>query len=95
MKDSNSKPVTAALSAAFLAAAISPLASADVNPFSATPLTAGYDIVSAGSHEGKCGEGKCGEGEDKAGEGKCGEGKCGEEKTSEGKCGEGKCGGEG
>jgi len=95
MKKSNAKPVTAALSAAFLATAISPLASAEVNPFSATPLTAGYDVVSAGEHEGKCGEGKCGEGEDKTAEGKCGEGKCGEseEKSAEGKCGEGKCGG--
>lgn len=80
------KPVTAALGAAFLATAISPMASADVNPFSATPLNAGYDIVNADDHgdhddhEGKCGEGKCGEsdsGKDKGEEGKCGEGKCG------------------
>ena len=97
------KPVTAALGAAFLASAIAPAASADVNPFSATPLNAGYDIVNAGGHgakdgEGKCGEGKCGEG--KCGEGKCGgeskgeEGKCGEGKCGEDKCGEGKCGGD-
>ena len=81
------KPVTAALGAAFLASAIAPAASADVNPFSATPLNAGYDIVNTGAHEGKCGEGKCGEG-------KCGEGKCGgdADKGAEGKCGEGKCG---
>ena len=96
MSKLKAKPVTAALGAAFLATAISPIASADVNPFSATPLNAGYDIVNAGDHEGKCGEGKCGEskGEDKGEEGKCGEGKCGGDakKDGEGKCGEGKCG---
>lgn len=77
------KPVTAALGAAFLATAISPIASADVNPFSATPLNTGYDIVNADDHEGKCGEGKCGEGDSSEGDAK---------KDSEGKCGEGKCG---
>jgi len=85
MSKFKAKPLTAALGAAFLATAISPIASADVNPFSATPLNNGYDIVNADGHEGKCGEGKCGEskgGEDKGEEGKCGEGKCGE-----GKCG--------
>ena len=94
MSKFKAKPVTAALGAAFLATAISPIASADVNPFSATPLNAGYDIVNAGDHEGKCGEGKCGE--SKGEEGKCGEGKCGgdAEKDAEGKCGEGKCGGD-
>lgn len=97
MSKIKTKPVTAALGAAFLATALSPIASADVNPFSATPLNTGYDIVNAGDHEGKCGEGKCGEskgGEGKGEEGKCGEGKCGGDakKDSEGKCGEGKCG---
>lgn len=89
------KPVTAALGAAFLASTIAPVASADVNPFSATPLAAGYDIVNAADgHEGKCGEGKCG-GDSKGEEGKCGEGKCGgDSKGEEGKCGEGKCGGD-
>ena len=80
MSKFKAKPLTAALGAAFLAAAISPIASADVNPFSATPLSTGYDIANADGHEGKCGEGKCGEskgGEDKGEEGKCGEGKCG------------------
>ena len=82
MSKIKANPVAAALGAAFLATAISPIASADVNPFSATPLNTGYDIVNAGDHEGKCGEGKCGEG------------KCGGDakKDSEGKCGEGKCG---
>ena len=97
MSKIKANPVAAALGAAFLATAISPIASADVTPFSATPLNTGYDIVNAGDHEGKCGEGKCGEskgGEDKGEEGKCGEGKCGGDakKDSEGKCGEGKCG---
>ncbi|NQY02782.1 MAG: hypothetical protein HRT76_05875 [Halieaceae bacterium] len=96
------KPLAAALGAAFLATSLSPLASADVNPFSAQQLSGGYDLASFGGHakdgEGKCGEGKCGEGkcgDEKAeGEGKCGEGKCGGDKAEgEGKCGEGKCGG--
>lgn len=85
------KPVTASLGAAFLATAVSPMASADVNPFSANTLSNGYELVNAAGHaEGKCGEGKCGEG--KCGEGKCGEGKDHETKDGEGKCGEGKCG---
>ena len=104
MSKFKAKPLTAALGAAFLATAISPIASADVNPFSATPLSTGYDIVNADGHEGKCGEGKCGEskgGEEKDKEGKCGEGKCGGDAKdsteakgahAEGKCGEGKCG---
>ena len=73
------KPLAAALGAAFLATSISPLLSAEVNPFSAQQLSGGYDLASYGSHdgEGKCGEGKCGEGEKSEGEGKCGEGKCG------------------
>ena len=104
MSKFKAKPLTAALGAAFLATAIAPAASADVNPFSATPLSTGYDIVNADGHEGKCGEGKCGEskgGEEKGKEGKCGEGKCGGDAKdsseakgahAEGKCGEGKCG---
>jgi len=88
------KPLAAALGAAFLASAVAPMASADVNPFSAQQLSGGYDLVSFGKHgEGKCGEGKCG-GDKAEGEGKCGEGKCGGDKAEgEGKCGEGKCGG--
>lgn len=85
MSKFKAKPVTAVLGAAFLATAISPMATADTSPFSATPLNTGYDIVNAddhADHEGKCGEGKCGEsdsdsGKDKGEEGKCGEGKCG------------------
>ena len=93
------KPLAAALGAAFLATAISPLASAEVNPFSAQQLSGGYDLASYGSHgkdgEGKCGEGKCGgaKAADKAKEGKCGGAKAAD-KAKEGKCGEGKCGGD-
>lgn len=91
------KPLALALGAAFLATSIAPLASASSNPFSANPLTSGYDQANYASHaeggcggdkakkEGKCGEGKCG---DKAKEGKCG----GDKAKKEGKCGEGKCG---
>lgn len=91
----SNKPLAAALGAAFLASSIVPLASAEVNPFSAQQLSGGYDLASfdKDAGEGKCGEGKCGE-EKADGEGKCGEGKCGGEKAEgEGKCGEGKCGG--
>lgn len=82
-------------------------AAAEENPFSAQPLTQGYQLAHAEkSAEGQCGEHK--HEEAKCGEGKCGEGKCGEDKSeeakcgadakkpdskdSEGKCGEGKCG---
>jgi uncharacterized low-complexity protein len=103
------KPLAAALGAAFLAASIAPLASAEVNPFSAQQLSGGYDLASYGKDgEGKCGEGKCGEGKKKAdGEGSCGgdkaagEGSCGGDKAEgEGSCGgdkakgEGSCGGD-
>ncbi len=93
-KSSNKTQIAAALGAAFLATSVAPIASADVNPFSATQLNAGYDLANYGDHEGKCGEGKCG-GDKADKEGKCGEGKCGGDKTDkEGKCGEGKCGGD-
>ena len=90
VRQRNVKPVSVTLGAAFLATAITAGANAEVNPFSAQPLSTGYDILHLGA-EGKCGEGKCGEGscggasgseESKGDEGKCGEGKCGE-----GKCG--------
>ena len=83
------KPLAVALGAAFLATSIAPLASAEVNPFSAHHLSGGYDLANYDKHgEGKCGEGKCG-GEKADDEGKCG----GEKAEGEGKCGEGKCGG--
>jgi uncharacterized low-complexity protein len=95
------KPLALALGTAFFASAVAPLASAEVNPFSAQILSGGYDLASYSKHEeGKCGEGKCGEGKAEAkgeAEGKCGEGKCGDDKAKaevEGKCGEGKCGGD-
>lgn len=86
------------LGTALLGAAGAQFAAADSNPFGATQLPSGYNLLALQT-EGKCGEGKCGEAKDKkAGEGKCGEGKCGgdkaakSEKAGEGKCGEGKCG---
>jgi uncharacterized low-complexity protein len=92
------KPLATALSAAFLATSIAPLASAATNPFSAQQLSGGYDLASYDkSAEGNCGgkkaggEGSCG---DKAkGEGSCGdkakgEGKCGDKAKGEGKCGD-------
>ena len=108
MSHSSLKPVVTALGAAFLASAVTPLATAGTShsPFAADDLASGYDLANYNKHggEGKCGEGKCGgdkasnEGQcggDKADkEGKCGEGKCGGDKAAEeGKCGEGKCGG--
>jgi uncharacterized low-complexity protein len=107
MSMSNKSKLATALGAAFLATSIAPLASADVNPFSATQLNGGYDLANYAHHEegetkgaeGKCGEGKCGADKKAAKEGKCGEGKCGADKKAakaakEGKCGEGKCGGD-
>ncbi len=89
------KPLAMALGAAFLASAVAPMASAEVNPFSAQQLNSGYNLPNFDKHggEGSCGEGNCG-GDKGEGEGKCGEGNCGGEKgEGEGKCGEGKCGG--
>jgi uncharacterized low-complexity protein len=90
------KPLAVAIGAAFLATAAIPVLAGN-NPFTANPLTSGYDQVNKSGAEGKCGEGKCGEAKKAAKEGKCGEGKCGEAKKGEkaegeGKCGEGKCG---
>ena len=99
-KKNQLKPLAAALGTTFaVTLAVSPIANAADNPFSATTFQSGY-MVADGHGEGKCGEGKCGEskgGEGKCGESKDGEGKCGEAKDGEGKCGEskdgeGKCG---
>ena len=91
------KPLAAALGAAFLASSVAPMASADVNPFSAQQLKGGYDLPNYDKHkEGGCGGDKDGEGScggDKGGEGSCGGDKDGDGKGGEGKCGEGKCGG--
>lgn len=103
------RPLAAAIGASFLAMSVVPTASAEVNPFETTQLSAGYGLASAdkSATEGKCGEGKCGGSKTGSGdksqsaEGKCGEGKCGGSKAesgsksqnAEGKCGEGKCGG--
>lgn len=92
-----SLPLAAAVGAAFVASATLSV-STSANPFTATELSAGYNLKVAQTEtpeegkkkEGKCGEGKCGEGKKK--EGKCGEGKKDDGKKKEGKCGEGKCG---
>ena len=39
------KPLAAALGAAFLATSISPIVSAEANPFSAQQLSGGYDLA--------------------------------------------------
>ena len=90
------KPLAAALGAAFLATSISPLVTAEANPFSAQQLSGGYDLANYAHHgEGKCGEGKCGDSKSD-GEGSCGdkkadgEGSCGGDKAD----GEGSCGGD-
>ncbi|QIL89934.1 hypothetical protein ACONUD_00675 [Microbulbifer harenosus] len=88
-----SLPLAAAVGAAFVASATLSV-STSANPFTATELSAGYNLKVAQTEtpeEGKKKEGKCGEGKKK--EGKCGEGKKDEDKKKEGKCGEGKCGG--
>jgi uncharacterized low-complexity protein len=97
MKNTMKKSLSVAMGATFLTAmSVSPIVSADANPFGMQNLESGYLQVA----EGKCGEGKakeakCGEGkakEAKCGEGKAKEAKCGEGKAKEAKCGEGKCG---
>ena len=91
MTSNMKKPLAVAIGATFLASMALP-AVAGSNPFTANPLSSGYDLVSKAQEEGKCGEGKCGEGkkDDKnmeastdnmkkcKAEGKCGEGKCGD-----------------
>jgi uncharacterized low-complexity protein len=99
----NSKrPLAVALGAAFLASSIAPLVSAEANPFSAQPLSGGYNLASFDKHaEGGCGGNKA-EGEGSCGGAKAeGEGSCGDKKAEgEGSCGgnkaegEGKCGGD-
>ena len=80
------RPLAAAIGASFLALSVMPTASAGVNPFEITQLSAGYELASAdkSATEGKCGEGKCGG--SKAGS-------ASKSQSAEGKCGEGKCGG--
>lgn len=70
-----------AVTSAFAATALSPLAHAAENPFAVKSLQSGYQLAQADTKQkdGKCGEGKCG-GDKKA------------EKGKDGKCGEGKCG---
>ena len=92
------KPLASALGAAFLASSIVPVTAAGVNPFSAQPLSGGYDLASFDKDaEGSCGGRKGGEGS--CGGKKGGEGSCGGKKGGEGSCGsmekdgEGSCGG--
>ena len=94
MSEQKIKPLAGAVGAAFMVSvALSPIASAQGNPFQLNQLSSGYEVAGKDAEgkcgEGKCGEGKCGEGKPKAkAEGKCGEGKCGEGKAkAEGKCG--------
>lgn len=74
--------------------ALSPVTSAESNPFTLTEFSEGFMV--ADGHEGKCGDSKCGDAKcgDSKKAAKCGEGKCGDKKAA-GKCGEGKCGGKG
>ena len=71
MLNTMKKSLSATAAITFIATmSVSPLASADANPFGMQNLESGYMQVA----EGKCGEGKMKK------EGKCGEGKCGEGK---------------
>jgi uncharacterized low-complexity protein len=101
MSKKNVTPLAAAIGTAFALSIAAAPASADVNPFGMTDLSAGYQQVAEGKcgaqnkavkkgTEAKCGEGKCGNAKEmeKNMEGKCG----GAKAKSEGKCGEGKCG---
>ena len=61
--------VSLAIGSAFAAVALTPIAHAADNPFSAAKLEAGYQLAQADTKtkDGKCGEGKCG-GDKKAAE---------------------------
>ncbi|MCK6391552.1 MAG: hypothetical protein L6Q40_11130, partial [Azonexus sp.] len=65
-----------AIGSAFAAIALTPVAHAADNPFSATKLSAGYQLAQADT---KGAEGKCG--------GKKADAKCGADKKAEAKCG--------
>lgn len=81
--------VSLAVGSAFAAVALTPVASAADNPFSATKLQAGYQLAQADTKQkdGKCGEAKCGADKKEAAEKKkdasCG----GDKKGGEAKCG--------
>ena len=93
--------VSLAIGSAFAAVALTPIAHAADNPFSAAKLEAGYQLAQADTKtkDGKCGEAKCGAEKkaDKKKDGKCGEAKCGADKKKEASCGadkkkDGSCG---
>jgi uncharacterized low-complexity protein len=97
MSKKNVTPLAAAIGTAFALSIAAAPASADVNPFGMTDLSAGYQQVA----EGKCGEGKCGaqkKAMKKGTEAKCGGSEAAPKAAEEGKCGgkpaaaEGKCG---
>ena len=86
---------TFTLGSAVALSALSMVAQAADNPFTATSLKAGYQLAAADMKdtEGKCGADKKMDGNKKSEEGKCGaDKKAAAEKAREGKCGEGKCG---
>lgn len=88
--------VSLAVGSAVATLALTPVAGAADNPFSATPLAAGYQLAQADKKaEGKCGEAKCGAAKpaaEKQPEAKCGEAKCGADKKATDKKSEGSCG---
>lgn len=105
MKKQNFASLAAA--SAFAAVALTPVANAADNPFSASQLQAGYQLAQADTKgtDGKCGakksDAKCGA--DKKADAKCGadkksDAKCGADKKADAKCGadkksaDGKCG---
>lgn len=97
--NNSQKTLALALSGAFALSVATTTVNAAENPFSATTLSAGYQV--ADGHEkmkdGKCGTGKCGA--NKAKMEKEHEGKCSAEKAAEGSCSaekahEGSCSGE-
>ena len=95
-----------AIGSTFAAIALTPVAHATGNPFTAAKLETGYQLAQADTKgaDGKCGakkaEAKCGAdkkmdakcGADNKTEAKCGADKKAVEKKLDGKCGEAKCG---
>ena len=101
MSDKNKlNPLSIALGTSFaISLAVSPIANAVDNPFSATSFENGYMLAEShvegkdGKHkDGKRKDGKRKDGKRKDGKRKDGKRKDGKRKDGEGKCGEGKCG---
>ena len=82
--------VSLAVGSAFAATLFAPVAQAADTPFTAKPLSAGYQLAQADKKgDASCGADKKG---DKKADASCGADKKAADKKKDGKCGEAKCG---